>query len=198
VGILAVALALAAGDAAKTAAGPPKRLALTGQLLVATTELRDPRFAGTVIYMVRHDARGALGLVINWPVADVPLARLLERLGLDSQGVNGEIRVHYGGPVEPTRAFVLHTADYSIADTQVVGSGIALTSQPEILRAIGTGSGPQRSLLAIGYAGWAPGQLESEIQGGAWIGVPADQALVFDENYEGKWRRAMARRTIDL
>lgn len=171
---------------------------LTGQLLVATPELRDPRFVRTVVYMVRHNASGGMGLILNRPIGDASLSALLERLGVEGQGVKGEILVHYGGPVEPALGFVLHTTDYTIERSQVVKDGIAMTSQPEILRAIGTGTGPRRSLFALGYAGWAAGQLEAEIKAGAWVVVPADEALVFDDNSERKWEKAMARRTINL
>lgn len=171
---------------------------LAGQFLVATDELQDPRFVRTVVYMVRHDANGAMGFIVNRPMGEAPLSELLERLGMDGKGVNGVIRVHFGGPVEPALGFVLHTAEYRIAGTQVVKDGIAMTSRPEILRAIGSGTGPRKSLFALGYAGWAPGQLEAEIKAGAWVVVPADEGLVFDENYQKKWERAMARRTINL
>jgi putative transcriptional regulator len=177
---------------------PPKVGSLTGQLLVATDELRDPRFVRTVVYMVRHDAGGAMGLVVNRPLGQVPLALLLERLGMDGKGVGGEMPVHYGGPVEATRGFVLHTSEYVTEGTQVVHDGIAITAQPEIFHAIGAGAGPRLTLFALGYAGWAPGQLEAEIAGGAWISVPADEELIFDGHYEKKWDRAMARRRIDL
>ena len=170
----------------------------TGQFLVATDDLKDPRFIRTVVYMIHHDAGGAMGLVVNRPLGDASLSELLERLGLEGKGVTGDILVHYGGPVEPERGFVLHTAEYKIEGTQIVKGGIAITSQPEILRAIGAGIGPHRSLLALGYAGWASGQLEDEIKAGAWLVVPADESLVFDKNYEKKWERAMARRTITL
>lgn len=178
------------------ASGPPA--GLTGQFLVATDELTDPRFVRTVVYVIRHDAGGAMGLIVNRPMGETSLADLLGRLGLDGKGVNGEILVHYGGPVEPAQGFILHTTDYKIEGTQIVKDGIAVTSQPEILRAIGTGTGPHKSLFALGYAGWSPGQLEGEIKAGAWVVVPADEALVFDEHYEKKWERAMARRTINL
>jgi putative transcriptional regulator len=135
---------------------------------------------------------------VNRPLGDAFLSDLLERLGLEGKGMAGEILVHYGGPVEPGRGFFLHTTDYKIESTQVIKDGMAITVQPEILRAIGAGTGPRRSLFALGYAGWAAGQLEGEIKAGAWVAVPADEALVFDENYEKKWERAMARRTIQL
>ena len=172
--------------------------ALTGQLLVARPELRDPRFLRSVVYLVHHDAGGAMGLILNRPIGEASLSELLEGAGGEGTGVNGEIRVHFGGPVEPGRGFVLHTADYQIEGTQVVKDGIAVTARPEILHAMGTGTGPRKSLFALGYAGWAPGQLEAELKAGSWEIVPADETLVFDENYEKKWERAMARRTIRL
>jgi putative transcriptional regulator len=171
---------------------------LAGQLLVAKPELRDPRFSRTVVYIVHHDTGGAMGLILNRPIGEASLSELLEQAGVEGTGVNGEIRVHFGGPVEPGRGFLLHTADYKIEGTQVVKDGIAMTARPEILRAMGTGTGPRKSLFALGYAGWASGQLEAEIKAGAWEIVPADKALVFDEDYETKWERAMARRTIRL
>lgn len=176
----------------------PKVGGLTGQLLVATDELSDPRFARSVIYMIQHDSNGAMGLVINRPMGTVPLAKLLDELGQDSKGVSGDIRLHYGGPVDPGRGFTLHTSDYSGKGTEVVEDGIAVTAQPEILRAIGIGKGPRLALLAVGYAGWSPGQLEAEIKAGAWISVPADEALLFDEDYATKWARATARRLFNL
>lgn len=175
-----------------------QRVTLAGQLLVAKDELRDPRFVHSVIYVVYHGATGAMGLIVNRPVGEAPLSELLEQAGLEGMGVKGKIRVHFGGPVEPRQGFVLHTADYKIEGTEVVKDGIAVTARPEILRAIGTGTGPRQSLFALGYAGWAPGQLEAEIKAGAWEIVPADEALIFDENADTKWERAMARRTIYL
>lgn len=171
---------------------------LAGQLLVATEQMPDPRFFRTVIYMVRHDATGARGLVVNRPLGDVRLKDLLERSGRDSRDVTGSVRVHYGGPVEPARAFVLHTADYTGLESRVIGDGIAVTGHPEVLDAMARGQGPRRSLFVLGYAGWAPGQLEGEIQRGGWISVLPNEPLVFDEDHERKWERAMARRRIDL
>ena len=171
---------------------------LAGQLLVARPELRDPRFSRTVVYIVHHDAGGAMGLILNRPIGEASLSELLEQAGVEGKSVNGKIRVHFGGPVGAPRGFVLHTADYKIDGTQVVKDGIAVTARAEILHAIGTGTGPRKSLFALGYAGWASGQIEGEIKAGSWEIVPADKALVFDEDYETKWERAMARRTIRL
>lgn len=139
-----------------------------------------------------------MGLIVNRPIAEASLSELLEQAGLDGVGVKGKIRVHFGGPVEPGQGFVLHTSDHKTDGTKIVKDGIAVTTRPEILRAMGAGIGPRKSLFALGYAGWAAGQLEAEIKAGAWEIVAADEALVFDENFETKWERAMARRTIHL
>jgi len=139
-----------------------------------------------------------MGLILNRPIGEASLSELLEQSGVEGKGVNGEIRVHFGGPVEPGRGFILHTAEYNIEGTQVVKDGIAMTARPEVLRAMGTGTGPRKSLFALGYAGWGSGQIEAEIKTGSWEIVPADKTLVFDEDYETKWERAMARRTIHL
>lgn len=187
-----------AGATTRMPAATVKSATLAGQLLVAKDELRDPRFVRSVVYLIHHDATGAMGLILNRPVAEASLSELLEQAGLEGTGVKGVIRVHFGGPVEPGRGFVLHTTDYKIEDTKIVKNGIAVTAESEILRAIGTRTGPRKSLFALGYAGWAPGQLEAEIKAGAWEIVQADEALIFDENFETKWERAMARRTIRL
>lgn len=169
---------------------------LTGQLLVATTEIGDPRFAQTVIYMISHNENGAMGLVINRPLAKGPISDLLKGVGAESEGASGEIILHYGGPVEPAKGSVLHSSDYVGEDTTVVGDGIAVTAGVGILRAIAHGKGPRRSLLALGYAGWAPGQLEAEIKAKAWFSIAAEEALVFDGDADTKWERAMARQKI--
>jgi putative transcriptional regulator len=197
-GTLAVAAAAVGPAPGKPAAEGRKTEGLAGQLLVARPEMNDPRFSGTVIYMVRHDANGALGLIVNRPFEEIPIALLLGRLGLEHEGVGGSILVHYGGPVEPGRVLVLHTTDYRGEGTQVIADGIALSGSPGILRAIGAGTGPRRALLFLSYSGWAPGQLEREIEAGGWIVARADPALVFDDDHETKWERAMGRRGIDL
>lgn len=194
VGVLAMAGAVAAHAPTPD---PPAPRSLTGQLLVATEVLRDPRFVRTVIYMVRHDATGALGLIVNRPLGDAPLARVLEGLGRSSAGANGAIRLYYGGPVEPERGFVLHTSEWAVGESRVQ-AGVAFTTDPAIFEAIARGAGPRRLIVALGYAGWGPGQLEAEISGGAWITVSADEALIFDDDAAGKWDRAMARRKIVL
>lgn len=196
--LLVSGLSLSGAGATTRMGAAPRPIGLAGQLLVAKDELRDPRFVRSVIYMVHHDTTGAMGLIINRPIGDAPLSELLEQAGSDGAEIKGQIRVHYGGPVESRQGFVLHTADYTIQGTEVVHNGIAVTARSEILRAIATGTGPRKSLFALGYAGWAPGQLEAEIQSGAWEIISADTALVFDDNAETKWERAMAKRTMYL
>jgi putative transcriptional regulator len=188
----------AAPTASQNGDTPPKPGGLAGQLLVAAEDMGDPRFVQAVILMVQHDARGAMGVVVNRPIGEVPIARLLEGMGLDGTGLRGNIRLHYGGPVEPQLGLTLHTPDYWVEGTLRITTGISLTGQAEILRAIGAGKGPKRYLLALGYAGWAPGQLESEMKAGGWIVVPADAAIVFDDKYDTKWERARARRGTEI
>lgn len=171
---------------------------LSGRLLVALPTLSDPRFTRTVIYMVKHDGRGATGLILNRPLGDVPIAVLLKQTGLPDAGAAGSVKLHVGGPVEPTRISVLHSDDYQGPETILLAGGLALTSQPDILRAIAAGKGPRRAHFNVGFAGWGPGQLEGEIAGGYWVTVPSDDAILFDGAYETKWDRAMAKRRIDL
>jgi putative transcriptional regulator len=174
---------------------------LVGQFLVATDALRAPAFAHTVIYMVRDDASGAMGLVVNRPVRDVPVASLLRQFGLDDRGITGSVRAHYGGPVDIGQGFMLHTGEYATQGTQRIAGDIAMTPTPGVLTAlrdIARGAGPRRSLFAVGYAGWAPDQLAGEIEQGAWITVPADEALLFDDDHVRKWDRATARRRITI
>ena len=177
---------------------PPVADGLAGKLLVATPEMLDPRFAETVIFMVKHDASGAMGLVLNRPMGEIPVASLLEELGIEGVSANGDIRLHYGGPVGLNRGMVLHSADYVSDETLVVNGSVALTTEAEIVRAIATGAGPRRSLVAFGYAGWGAGQLEAEIARGGWVSIPSDEALVFDDDYDAKWRRAIKRHAIEL
>jgi putative transcriptional regulator len=177
----------------------PAEGSLAGQLLVAAPELADPNFEGTVVYLVQHDRAGAMGLVINRALGAGPLDRMLEGLGLEPKTESDlELRVHYGGPVEPARALVLHSPDWRGPDTLVVSNLAALTPSPGILEDIAAGRGPKQSLFALGYAGWAPGQLESELAAGAWFVVEPDAALLFDEQTETKWQRAFERRGVEL
>ena len=176
----------------------PEQTFVTGQLLVASPTMGDPRFVQSVILMVRHDRNGALGIVINRPLGDRPLAKLLEALGDKEAGVTGTVRIFAGGPVQPDIGFVLHSADYHRADTVDIDGHVAMTSSREILRDIGNQRGPNKSLIAFGYAGWALGQLEGELAHGFWFTTPQDAKLVFDDDRDAVWDHAMKRRTQDL
>ena len=181
-------------------AAPPEHsdtTSLAGQLLIAAPTIGDPRFAHTVILIVRHDKDGALGIVINRPVGERSIAALLEATGHDDAGVAGILRVFAGGPVQPELGFVLHSAEYHRPDTLAVGE-VAMTADKDILRDIGRHQGPKKSLFALGYAGWGPGQLEDEIDHHDWFTTTADPKLIFDDDRGNLWDEAMARRTREL
>ena len=171
---------------------------LTGKLLVAMPGMQDPRFAKAVIYMCAHNSDGAMGLVINRLIDSLSFPDLLAQLGIESVGIGDQIKIHFGGPVESSRGFVLHSPDYRRDATLVVDDSVALTATVDILKAIAAGGGPRYSLLALGYAGWGPGQLDDEIKANGWLHVPADDNLVFGgENMDAKWDQAMAKLGID-
>ena len=182
---------------AHVCADTPSR-SLTGRLLVATDAMNDTRFERTVIYVVRHDAQGAFGLVVNLPRGDVSYERALRPLGLEVPPGSGSVVVHSGGPVQERRGFVLHTPDWKAEDTLVVDDHFALTEDPRVLQAMASGKGPRRALFCLGYAGWAPGQLDAELKTGAWGVALADERLVFEEDPRQKWIEAMSRRLLDL
>jgi len=179
---------------------------LEGQLLLAMPRMSDKRFARSVIYMCAHSEEGAMGLIINQRADHITAPDLLERLGIETRSTNDEISgdvlslsIQVGGPVETGRGFVLHSGDYFAEDsTLAIESGICLTATIDILKAIAAGQGPDKALLALGYAGWSPGQLESEIQANGWLSCPADPELVFGADLENKYARAMAKIGIDL
>lgn len=170
---------------------------LSGKLIVATPLIRDPRFEHTVIYMVEHDAEGAMGLIINRPLGSGPIAALLDRMGVETDGTGAQITVHYGGPVDGSMGFILHTSDYSSEGTIKVDDKVALTARADVLRDIAEGKGPRRSRLVFGYSGWGPGQLESEMARHSWIVVPADENVLFDDDYDSKWQRAIGEEVED-
>jgi putative transcriptional regulator len=176
----------------------PEHVSLAGQLLIASPAITDPRFARTVILMVQHDRNGALGIVVNLPVGERPVANLLEMIGEPDSKAAGTVRIFAGGPVQREMGFVVHSADYGRADTIAIDGRIAMTASREILRDIANGRGPQKSLIAFGYAGWGPGQLEGERVRGSWFITPADSKLVFDADREKVWDLAYAQRTQDL
>ncbi|MDA1089523.1 MAG: YqgE/AlgH family protein [Proteobacteria bacterium] len=170
---------------------------LAGQMLVAMPGMQDPRFDKTVIYMCAHNADGAMGLVVNRALESLSFPDMLEQLGIETAGTEGKIIIHFGGPVESARGFVLHSRDYLKDATMVVDEYVALTATIDILKAMAGGDGPQKSMLALGYAGWGPGQLDSEIMGNGWLHVEADHDLVFGDDLAAKWDRAMHKIGID-
>ena len=169
---------------------------LEGRFLIAMPTMGDPRFERTVIYMCAHSGEGAMGLVVNKPLDDLSFADLLQQMGIEERGT-GTIRLHFGGPVETGRGFVLHSDDYMNDGSLRIAGGIALTATVDVLRAMASGGGPQSSILALGYAGWAPGQLDAEIQANGWLTCEGDRELLFDHDLGGKWHKALTRIGID-
>ena len=167
---------------------------LTGQLLVAMPQMQDPRFARSVVYLCAHsEEAGAMGLVVNKTIDALTIDELYAHLKIAPARLNRPLPVHFGGPVDPGRGFVLHSPDYHEEATLGIGGEFAMTATLDILRAMGKGEGPRQSLLALGYAGWAPGQLDAEIQANGWLSVAADADLVFDKADDSKWQRALAK-----
>jgi putative transcriptional regulator len=175
----------------------PEDASLAGRLLIAATTMGDPRFRQTVILIARHNKDGAFGITINRPVGERSLASLLEKPGEKTEPVPGSIVIFAGGPVETQSGFIVHTTDYSKAGTLEINKQFAVTTSPNILRDIANNKGPQRSLVAFGYAGWAPGQLEAELARNDWLTTTADISLVFEERRERVWDAAMARQSRD-
>ncbi|GGE91916.1 YqgE/AlgH family protein [Stappia taiwanensis] len=184
--------------------GQPDDTSLTGQLLIAMPQMEDERFAHAVIYLCAHSPEGAMGIILNQQASSLSFPDLLRQLDIIPE--EGDIvlpepadrmQVHRGGPVETGRGFVLHTGDFFIDNsTLAIQDGICLTATLDILRAIAEGRGPRQAMLALGYAGWGAGQLETEIQANGWITGPADSAIIFDETIDNKWDRALAKMGI--
>ncbi len=167
--------------------------ALVGKLLVASPQITEAVFSHTVILIVQHNDQGALGIVINQPFEEKSIAELLDDLGKKDAGAEGKVEVFAGGPMEPGVGFIVHSIDYHRAETQAIDSHIALTASVEVLRDMGHGKGPKKSLVAFGYAGWGPGQLEVELARHDWLTIPEDPALLFDDDRKKVWDDAMAR-----
>jgi putative transcriptional regulator len=174
---------------------------LDGQLIIAMPAMVDKRFQRSVIYMCAHSEEGAMGLIINQPASHISFLELLEQLQIDATGRDtdpDDIRVHVGGPVETGRGFVLHSSDYFANEsTLAIDEHVSLTATVDILKAMARGRGPERALLALGYAGWSAGQLEREIHANGWLHCPADARLVFDTELDEKYHEAMSRIGID-
>jgi len=179
---------------------------LDGQMLIAMPTMRDERFSRSVIYVCAHSSEGAMGIVVNQPAANINFPDLLVQLEvipaadlIQLPRRAGGVKVLKGGPVETGRGFVLHSADFFIENSTLpIDEGICLTATLDILKAIARGDGPASALLALGYAGWAPGQLETEIQENGWLHCSADPELIFGTDIEGKYEKAMKKIGIDL
>jgi len=178
---------------------------LDGQMLIAMPSIGDPRFERSLIYLCAHSENGAMGIIVNKKSPMISFADLLDRLDVipESERINlpldiRDLQVQFGGPVEPARGFVLHTSDYFSNDTTLpIDDRVALTATLDILRAIAGGQGPRRVLLALGYAGWGPGQLESEIHHNGWLHCAADEDLLFDSDLDAKYTSALAKIGVD-
>ncbi|MCZ6845563.1 MAG: YqgE/AlgH family protein [Alphaproteobacteria bacterium] len=170
-----------------------------GKLLVADKSMLDPRFAQTVIYLVRHDEKGAFGLIVNKPLVKIPLADLLRQLNVEGTETQAELELYFGGPVQGELGFVLHSRDFAAAKaTATVQGGYAVSDVRQVLRAISEQKGPEKALFAVGYAGWAAKQLDAELERGDWSVVDADEDLVFDLPVSEKWSAALDRRSLKL
>jgi putative transcriptional regulator len=178
---------------------------LDGQLLVAMPVMGDPRFERSVIYLCAHSAEGAMGIMVNRPAGSIDFPQLLMQLNIITKSeqinlsANAEtMKVLSGGPVDTGRGFVLHSSDYFIANaTLKINDGVCLTTTVDILKAIANGNGPKHAILALGYAGWRPGQLETEIQDNGWLHCDADAELIFGEDVDDKYDRALRKIGID-
>ncbi|MEM1019283.1 MAG: YqgE/AlgH family protein [Sphingomonadales bacterium] len=171
---------------------------LTGQFLMAMPSIGDDRFDRTLIYMCAHSSDRAMGIVINKVHSDLDFEGLLAQLDIEVDDVARDVAVHAGGPVEPGRGFVLHSADYVQDSSLVVSETVALTATVDILKELATGRGPRNAMLALGYAGWSSGQLENELSNNAWLTAASDDEILFNTDAEQKYPRTMAMLGIDL
>ena len=171
---------------------------LAGKLLVAAPSMPDPRFQETVIYMCVHDEGGALGLIVNRRMGLVPGDAVVDQFELDAKPGPEEIPLHWGGPVDPGRGFVLHSSEYASDSTEAVSADIAFSIDSRILVDLVEGEGPDQALLVLGYAGWGAGQLESELKRDDWAVVAGDAAFVFSDDLEAMWRAALDLIEVDL
>jgi putative transcriptional regulator len=176
----------------------PEHSSLVGQLLVASPKIGDPRFRRTVILIIRHGKEGAVGITVNRPIGEHSLASVLAMLGEDGSLVDGDIPIFAGGPVQPEAVFVIHTTDYTRSETIPINGQLAVTSSSHVFHDIGRRKGPRKTLIAFGYAGWGPSQLEAELARNDWFTAAADAELIFEERRERVWDSAMARRLRDL
>ena len=197
--ILLPLVVLLVGSASGGIADETGAESFAGKLLVADKSMLDPRFAQSVIYLVRHDEEGAFGLIINKPLMKIPLADLLRQLDVEGTETQAELDLYFGGPVQGELGFVLHSRDFAAAKaTATVQGGYAVSDVRQVLRAISEQKGPKKALFAVGYAGWAAKQLDAELERGDWSVIDADEDLVFDLPVSEKWPVALDRRSLKL
>jgi len=182
---------------AKPPPGIASELTLTGQILIAMPQMSDPRFNQSVIFLCAHTPDGAMGIILNRPLKKPRFSELLKQLEIEPNPPSREIRLCTGGPVDNNRGFVLHSPDWLTDGSLDVDGQHVLTASMDILQAIAEGGGPEQCLLALGYAGWGPGQLDDEILQNAWLNAPADDKILFDIDHQSKWQRALAKLRID-
>lgn len=176
----------------------PKQSDLVGKLLIAMPGMSDPRFAHSVIFMCAHSAEGGMGLILNKPQKELTFGKLLDQLEIPRKADLDATPVHIGGPVERQRGFVLHSNDYKAAEgTITVDDTYCMTATLQILEDIAQGQGPSRAMLALGYAGWGPSQLEYEIGRNGWLTAAPDETIVFGRTKADKWSEALKSMGID-
>lgn len=174
---------------------------LTGQILIAMPSMPDPRFARSVILICEHSDTGAIGLILNRPLPDIKFQDLLTQLDIETVAHANQLPVHFGGPVEPARGFVLHrsakTAHAATEGRLDITADLAMTATRDILAALGQGEGPSEAFLALGYSGWGAGQLEAELSANGWLTGKASDDLIFGRDNDGKWAEALKKQGID-
>lgn len=171
---------------------------LEGHLLIATPLITESCFHRSVVYMCAHNAEGAMGIIINHTIENLSFREVFEQLDIKTTGLKKKTPVYFGGPVDAARGFVIHSDDYCQEETFVMENRIALTSNLKILRDIAEGAGPENSILALGYAGWSPGQIEAEVESNSWISIPATPELVFETDNQEKWEKAARQLGVDI
>ena len=169
-----------------------------GQLLVAKPDMPDLRFSETVVFVCRHDAKGALGLVLNRTAGRIKTSKLMESLGLPSDGVTGDVQIRFGGPLETQAGFLMYTKTIENEDGICSSHGVTVSNNKDVLKTLGSENSPEEIILFFGYAGWSPNQLESELARKDWLTVPADRSFLFAPDIKSLWNRARARYGLNL
>ncbi len=198
VGLVTCSYPILPGSQSPTGKGPPVEDELRGKFLVAQPQVNDPRFAKSIILVIDHSSGGSMGLVINKVMGKLNSAEILENLGLEPLEREEDLTIFFGGPVELTHGFILHTTETSVETSQAVGENLAFSADAETVRLLLSGKGPLRYRIAFGYAGWAPGQLDAELERGDWRIMPADLDIIFTEDPESSWDLLMKDQVFHL